>query len=1189
MLIKSKNAKKLLVPVIMLLTFTFQSAVHAEYQIVLNSGDVAWTFDIRAGLRLVRIQQTSGGKEHTIIDHPAGRRLFDLAVTKTLPAKSKMNDDGRYDWQPGPGLIDPEAFIVTKAKSLKIDGKNAVEFDMRADTSAGDIIGSIRVVAQGNGEVVFFVEIESASSENYLKTTLRGPILENIYVGNDAWYFFPRGHGFLNSLPCRLSTFYGQYAMMQCMGSYGKDTGLVLSMVPLEHEAQPKIFITQKAGEESSRIVDNSYDTPLNEDLLSSSGITQTIVWPDWVAEIGKGSAYGPIAVRIRDNGNWRDIYAHYREYLQTWWEPKPDSHKYVRYSYHEAGSHANCADTTQEWVDWGLPFHDWVEGFLTKPMSLSRYLDYSLLGFNHPERIRQVYEERRNKGIRSTVYVHAKAIDPRDEFSIQNSYDLTLATPPVGEAGGGPPGTGATDGLHWMNLHAEKWREWLGDVCTDIIQKTDADGIRLDCIGFTMSAGGNGANPRIYTPPTRHDSMLQGSVETVAYIRDALDKVNEDVTLGAENLGTDLMMNILDYSLCYNIWEISWLPKNLTRSPVNYIRFVFPDFKFFEITGEPHWDGTLYGYEYDMAKIGAFSEPENIYRESLNTIVFNGVGVSGWNRSPNHIALLETCSRVLNGNTHCFEGEVLIPEIDTLKNGVFANFFAASDGVRAPRIVTLMNWTREPIDGELVQLGLSPGERVVELMRLNNVTMEDRNKARLSLGPMQAAVLRVVPGEIRAKRLGDSISVEIPDGLRTDQKLIAYIVKPDGEITDIPVKMTGRKTATVSGVGPEDKVAVQLMRLFFPDVLKPKYVIDDVTIIEADRASLKYSLYTHIEGESMKIKEMLGGINSTQMPRGMYKENKLDMAWQLGWSGARQLGWHGNIEGDKLDVTFAAPKKGVYEVFAAFGKGPFYGQYELSINDCPIVPSIDLYDDKSGSSGKVSLGKFELEQDENILDVKCLGLNELSASNRQFDYSRVASACIRFCASTGHTYWLDNIYFESVGQPDCVKIIPDRSQDPLSEGPAWTAYFFVMPDPSLPPEYSSSREFVPSSFLSVDTTEFTAGKQSIKHTNPGWPNNQKFAFGVCRGDGLPWRLAKDWTLHFDVMIHSADDTERELVLVDVNGNRLIKDISAIVPNDGSSFTHVAIKLGDMVPDPRSGLASTFGLDYLQLVPVSED
>ena len=90
--------------------------------------------------------------------------------------------------------------------------------------------------------------------------------------------------------------------------------------------------------------------------------------------------------------------------------------------------------------------------------------------------------------------------------------------------------------------------------------------------------------------------------------------------------------------------------------------------------------------------------------------------------------------------------------------------------------------------------------------------------------------------------------------------------------------------------------------------------------------------------------------------------------------------------QGALLHVNLAqAAHAGAEPVFAAFGKGPLYGTYELSINGRIAGPPMDLYGEDAGSTGELSLGTFELAESGNILTVSCLGFSDDSASSRQF------------------------------------------------------------------------------------------------------------------------------------------------------------------------------------------------------------
>jgi hypothetical protein len=124
------------------------------------------------------------------------------------------------------------------------------------------------------------------------------------------------------------------------------------------------------------------------------------------------------------------------------------------------------------------------------------------------------------------------------------------------------------------------------------------------------------------------------------------------------------------------------------------------------------------------------------------------------------------------------------------------------------------------------------------------------------------------------------------------------------------------------------------------------------------------------IEGESLKVVERTGGTSQVQNA-------------PFGWSNDGQLWWMDGAVGDKLIVEFPVEKAGRYAVAANLTKAVDYATVELSVNNNEpkefdrFNPDVKL--------NLVELGTFDLNEGNNTLTVKIVGVNPQAVPRRMF------------------------------------------------------------------------------------------------------------------------------------------------------------------------------------------------------------
>ena len=119
------------------------------------------------------------------------------------------------------------------------------------------------------------------------------------------------------------------------------------------------------------------------------------------------------------------------------------------------------------------------------------------------------------------------------------------------------------------------------------------------------------------------------------------------------------------------------------------------------------------------------------------------------------------------------------------------------------------------------------------------------------------------------------------------------------------------------------------------------------------------------IEGESLlkSAKATMGPVEVQDMS-----------PWLHEWSSAEQLWWRPTAVGATLTLSLPAPADGEYELVGYFSRAKDYGNIQVLVNDAPAGPVVNLFDPEVKPTGAVSLGKVQLKQGANPLQIRVTG-----------------------------------------------------------------------------------------------------------------------------------------------------------------------------------------------------------------------
>ncbi len=148
----------------------------------------------------------------------------------------------------------------------------------------------------------------------------------------------------------------------------------------------------------------------------------------------------------------------------------------------------------------------------------------------------------------------------------------------------------------------------------------------------------------------------------------------------------------------------------------------------------------------------------------------------------------------------------------------------------------------------------------------------------------------------------------------------------------------------------------------------KPLPTVEGATSLRGSKAPIAGATGTVpkvLEGESLKLKPTGGTVNPQGM--GNFKTDK--------WSGNSHLFWTGGRPGDELKVPLKTKQKNIdLEIVMTCARD--YGIVQLSVDEKPLGPPIDLFDANVITTGVLKFNDVKLTSDSPVLAFQILGAN---------------------------------------------------------------------------------------------------------------------------------------------------------------------------------------------------------------------
>lgn len=551
------------------------------------------------------------------------------------------------------------------------------------------------------GEIAFSLLFSNKSGVD-LKISAIFPILRDIDLGTsaeDTYYFYPCKGGAINNKDWNFRSYYSGEFPLQIMGLFSYKNGGGIYLRTEDLEVKPKWYVLSKKGEKGSMEI---------EYLLTDLPAGNTLNLAKSVIGFSRG--------------DWRSQLKAYIDWKDSWYKPAVPRKKWFRevfnfrqqFLFFEMPTKSPIFDPKKKechieetlkideelfgGVDY-LHIFDWA--YTPQYGRVGDYDHWEELG--GVENFRRAIEKTQGKGIPVGLYIEGYLVDP-------------------------PSNLGKSKGKEWQILDREgnpmqffapsynmcpclpAWRDYLANTYARVKRETGAKGYYIDEYGFALEARNCWNKSHNHPIPC---SPVRGEFLTTKAVREAL---GEDVVVYTEESPVDVTSQYQDGSFTYAISSIS---DELSPSHLNLYRFVFPDFKTFEII--------------------VCDQPLGSNVQAVKRILFNGEGIwlEGMKEwfSDDVLAYIRKYHKVVKENADCFTSLYPEPLVPTFVAGVYANKFPSRRDGKGKVIWTIYNTNPFTIDGELIGVEYVSGASFKDVLNDREIRpRKEGNKAYLSL-----------------------------------------------------------------------------------------------------------------------------------------------------------------------------------------------------------------------------------------------------------------------------------------------------------------------------------------------------------------------------------------------------------------------------------------------------------------------
>lgn len=573
-------------------------------------------------------------------------------------------------------------------------------------SSAGiPVLGRLLVTVGDADGIRLELDLRSSAAQP-MTPTLRFPVLRDVQLGTAAatWYLYANRGGVISAAPARFREPSGGSYPLQVMSVFSPRGGAL----GLFTEDTADVYRFWELTKDNDG-VDLALDV--------------------WRREVAPGEPLESVPVVLRAHtGDWRQSLRLYREWAQTWYRPQVPRKDWFRKSFYYQQTNA-----------WGR-LRDRATGEWRMGEEIRRYRDafgcldylhifdfgesrvYGRVGdYNHYDELggldalRGAILEAQSAGVRVGLYLEGYLCDERGVWGREHVHANDIR-----EEKGTPLLWPGTPTEHMMCPASVVWREHLAATEQRVAAELAPDGLYTDQYGFINPWKTCWSRDHGHSVPS---APLRGERDTTRAIRAAAPAAIATLT---EEVPNDLHAILQDGALAYSV---TWADPRLSPHRVHLFRFLFPDFKTFQLVQyNPFTEGAWHLLKYPF---------------------FNGEGQWLHGTVPDAYCddarqFLRAAFRVLNQYEAAFAADDVEPLVPTLWPAVYANRFGSGDA----RAWTLFNAGYQTYRGPVLRVRHRSGTQYVNALSEQPATAEmDKGYAVLSLelGPRGVGCLAAV------------------------------------------------------------------------------------------------------------------------------------------------------------------------------------------------------------------------------------------------------------------------------------------------------------------------------------------------------------------------------------------------------------------------------------------------------------
>lgn len=573
----------------------------------------------------------------------------------------------------GETLLTSEQVAVGEAR-VERDGERLV-LRLPVDGTAGGVAvrGELLITVGEGPDIGLDLQLAHAG-DAVLMPVVNFPLINGARIGavEDTWYLWARKGGIVNNVPTHQRQASGGEYPLQVASVFNPQAGGGLALLTYDRENRYRHWDLRKDDE----------------------GVHWRMDYWRREHEPGERIETAPVALRAH-SGDWRRALEIYGDWAHSWYTPRvPRKRWFQEVFYYQ-----------QTWA-WGM-LRDLQAGRWRMDEVINRYRDFfGRLDYLHIfdfgesrvhgrvgdyshydelgglEAMRGAIAQAQEMGVPVGLYIEGYLCDERGEWGRENVTRYNMRRKD------GSPFLWTPDSTeHMMCPDTDGWRGHLAETYRRVAAELQPNGMYIDQFGFlntwkTCSSREHG-HPVPWPP-------IRGEAATTQAIRGA---VPPEIATLTEETPNDVISQFQDGALGYSV---TWSDPRLMPHRVDLFRFVFPDFKVFQLVSyNPFLEGA-----WDLLKWPFFNGEGYWLHGGTDTFY-----------SPEAADFLRRAFAILHDYRDAFCSDDVAPLIPTLRPTVYANEFRGLQHTAW----TLFNAEYRTFRGDLLRVPHAAGRRYVD------------------------------------------------------------------------------------------------------------------------------------------------------------------------------------------------------------------------------------------------------------------------------------------------------------------------------------------------------------------------------------------------------------------------------------------------------------------------------------------